>query len=91
MGVKIIFFHMHGCGACAQAEPHLAAFEKAHPEIQVDRRDVHRMRWPKNANWRPRFTPSYLIEIPGETPHAYEYPLTQAQLERWVGTRTGGA
>lgn len=84
----LTFFFMEGCGACEQAKPELAAFAKAHEAvIKVEYRDVHRMRWPRNANWRPRFTPSYLVKAADGQLHAYEYPLDQAQLRHWLTLR----
>lgn len=89
-GVKLFFFFMDGCGACAQAKPHLDEFARRHPEVKVERKDVHRMRWPRSANWRPAYTPSYVIAVPGKPLHAYEHPMTLQQLEAWLAERTRG-
>ena len=82
MKPRLYYLFLDGCEACTKGKPFLAKFEKRHPEIEVIRIDLMKVKW--KHPWSPDATPTYVLEIPGHQRTRYEGWITDKQLEDFV-------
>jgi len=82
--VKLYFIYMDGCGACEQAKPELAKFQRrrAGRGLEVERINLLQAKWVNP--WQPTATPTYVLEVPGRRRVRFEGMLKAEQLEQFV-------
>lgn len=80
--MRLRFLYATGCPACDAAKKPLAAFERAHPEVQVVREDLLTTQW--REKWSPTATPTYVLENPGSHPTQWVGALSKAEIEKFI-------
>lgn len=80
--MRLYFLYMEGCGACAEAKPHLARWEKKSKGIQIVRVDLLTANWVNP--WQPQATPTYVLEVPGRQRVMHEGMLTEKQIDQFI-------
>lgn len=80
--MRLYFLYATGCPACDGAKKPLAAFEKAHPEIQIVRVDLLTTEW--KHPWSPEATPTYVLEVPGRQRTQWVGALERPEIEKFV-------
>lgn len=82
-GPGLYYIYMDGCGACEQAKPHLARWEKKHPGVLP----VHRVNLLKDEwkdSWQPELTPTYVLVIPGYPRVQHQGVLYEDQIPKFL-------
>ena len=80
--MRLYFFFMDGCPACESAKPPLAQFEKKNPDVTIHRIDLLDAKWVHP--WKPRATPTYVLEEPGYERVAIEGTLNGNELGQFM-------
>ena len=82
-GPVLYYIYMDGCGACAQAKPHLARWEKKNPGLlKVKRIDLLNSNWVHP--WQPDGTPTYVLEVPGYRRVSHMGVLYEEQIPKFL-------
>lgn len=81
----ILYFHFQpGCPACAEAEPHLVAWQKKRRFLfPVVRLNVGLKDW-KTGGYEAKATPGYALVVNDEAIATHEGPLTTEEVEAFV-------
>jgi thiol-disulfide isomerase/thioredoxin len=82
-GPVLYYIYMEGCGACDQAKPHLARWEKKNPGVlKVHRVNLLEAKW--THPWQPDVTPTYVLEVPGYQRVQHQGVLTEAEIPKFL-------
>lgn len=77
---KLYIVKQVGCGACAEAEPHIAAFARKY----VGRIFVIPSYGRSVLDWSPSATPAYALVDGGRIVKKHVGGMTLTEMERWI-------